>query len=143
FAPVRNYLSLWPALILLVAGRALTGLYPGYGLHPAEELRRQTVTTGLLVVIVLAGGSLFRFSGDYSRIVLSLTALLIVFLLPVARGAAKVMLARHGSYGAPIWIVGDAQRASQLAEVLNSNRTFGLHVVGHGQGVPVGRTGLR
>src|SRR5690606_6955955 len=101
FVPVRDYVTLWPALILLLIGRASVGLYPGFGVHPAEDLRRQTWVTIGLIVTVLAGGALFSFSTDYSRLVLAMTALLLLVSLPIARSALRDVLARTDRFGAP------------------------------------------
>jgi Undecaprenyl-phosphate galactose phosphotransferase WbaP len=137
FSPVRNYLSLWPALVLLLLARAGFGLYPGYGLHPAEELKRQTISTASLLFVVLAGGALFQFSADYSRLVLSATGLLLLVGLPLGRALAKGSLSRSRLYGEPIWIVGTSSRAHQLSRVVAANPWMGLRVAGSSAGVPL------
>lgn len=99
FAPVRSYSSLWPVLPLLLMVRSSFGLYPGYGMATSAELRLQTVSTVLLATFVIAGGALFRFADDYSRIVLASTAMCMVFLLPVTRAWAKWFSSRRNDYG--------------------------------------------
>lgn len=136
FTPVRNYLSLWPALVLLVLGRAAVGLYPGHGLHPAEDLRRQTWVTLGLVAAVLAGGALFGFSTDYSRVVLVSTALLLAFALPATRSATRLLLSRSGHFGIPVWVLGDSTKARHLAGLLSQEPTFGLRPIGVGTAIP-------
>lgn len=136
FSPVRNYVSLWPALALLIVVRAIYGLYPGYGLNPAEELRRQSVTVLLVAFFVLAGGTLFRFSADYSRTVLVLAFAALLLLLPVARSLAKSIMARWPLYGEGIWVVSKTGRGDELVEMLSSAPALGLRVVGRSPGEP-------
>lgn len=132
FAPVRDHFTLWPALLILLTVRTTSGLYPGYGLNPTEELRRQTLSSFLLVAVFAVGGTLFRFSQDYSRLVLALTALAIFFVLPPARALTKRLLARWRHYGEPTWVLGCSQRAKALSAVIDKQREMGLRLVGSG-----------
>lgn len=143
FSPVRNYLSLWPALVLLLLARAGFGLYPGYGLHPAEELKRQTLSTLSLVLVVLGGGALFQFSNDYSRIVLSLTGAFLLVGLPASRAIVKQFLSRSRLYGERVWVIGESARARLLAGLIESNPTLGLRVAGLSPSLPDGRVDAR
>lgn len=136
FLPVRDYATLWPALALLLIGRGAVGLYPGYGLHPAEELRRQTWVTVGLMAAVLGGGALFSFAIDYSRIVLILTAFLLLVGLPTVRAALQSLLAKTGRFGAPVWVLGDSEKARRLASLLAENSRLGLRPVGLGVDLP-------
>lgn len=136
FSPVRNYLSLWPALALLLSIRALYGLYPGYGLNPAEELRRQSLSVLLVAFFVLAGGTLFRFSADYSRMVLVLAFAALLVLLPVARSLAKSMAARWPQFGERIWVVSATDRGDEFIAMLGSSPALGLRVLGRSRGRP-------
>jgi lipopolysaccharide/colanic/teichoic acid biosynthesis glycosyltransferase len=136
FSPVRNYLSLWPALVLLVTARSLYGLYPGYGVNPAEELRRQTLSASLVAFFVLAGGTLFRFSVDYSRLVIVVTFVLVLGLLPAARALAKRLLASFPLYGEGVWVVSQTERGEEVGQILSANRTLGLRVVGVSKSEP-------
>lgn len=143
FSPVRNYLSLWPALVLLVLARAAFGLYPGYGLHPAEELKRQSLTTMALILVVLGGSALFQFAEVYSRFVLAVTALLLLLGLPLARSAIKSALQRTRYYGEHVWIVGESDRARELSLVMDRNPALGLRFAGESKGVPINDRGVR
>jgi Undecaprenyl-phosphate galactose phosphotransferase WbaP len=141
FSPVRDYFSLWPAVLVLLAMRAAFSLYPGYGLNPAEELRRQTVSTLLVVATFGIGGTLFRFSQDYSRLVLTLVALGMLLLLPLARALTKRLLARTGLYGETTWVLGRSKRADDLVAVIERRRDLGLRIIGIGLDPPRARVG--
>ena len=136
FTPARNYLSLWPALILLVFMRGLFALYPGYGLNPADELRRETAATFFVACFTLAGGALFQFNTDYSRIVIVLTCLLLFLVLPMARALIKLILSRSPIYGENVWVVGTSQRADILKDILMKTPMLGLRVLGQSSGEP-------
>lgn len=136
FSPVRSYFTLWPVLIFLVAMRALVGLYPGYGLNDADELRRQTVATALVAFFVFAGGALFQFSRDYSRIVVVLAFTFITVGNPLARAFVKRVLASNGTFGAGVWVVGISRRSNELVDILRSSPALGLRVVGQSSGPP-------
>lgn len=50
----EQYLQLFYGLLAMPVGYALAGLYPGYGLHPVERLRRRTLVTTLIFVLLIA-----------------------------------------------------------------------------------------
>jgi Undecaprenyl-phosphate galactose phosphotransferase WbaP len=132
FDPVRDYLTLWPALLILLTVRLTFSLYPGYGLNPAEELRRQTLSSLLVIAVFAIGGTLFRYSQDYSRLVLALSATTMLVLLPPMRALAKRLMARTSLYGEPTWVLGDSPRARELVSVIETQRDLGLRLVGVG-----------
>ncbi len=136
FTPVRNYLSLWPALLLLVFMRGLFALYPGYGLNPADELRRETIATFFVACFTLAGGALFQFNTDYSRIVIVLTCFFLFLVLPMARALVKLILSHSPIYGENVWIVGVSERANELKDILIKTPILGLRVLGQSAGEP-------
>src|ERR687885_1744456 len=72
-------------IMVWVAMRALVGLYPGYGLSPAEELRRQTYATlaTLAITTILAFG--LQVGDLLPRLLLALNFLERLLLAPVAR----------------------------------------------------------
>src|SRR5690606_4428528 len=121
-----------PAILALILARLAAGLYPGYGLHPAEDLKRQTHVTGALLVAILGAGTLFQFAEVYSRIVLVLTGGLLLLTLPLARSLAKARLARTRWYGERAWLVGHSARAKEVASSITNNPELGLVVVGTG-----------
>ena len=134
FTAATSYANLWPVLVLLVLLRKFFGLYPGYALHPAEELRRQTQATFSLIAIVFTGSALFQFNESYSRLVLLLASLLLLLVLPLARAGLKYLLARSPHYGLPIWVIGSPARALKITELIKAKPVFGLRIVGMSEG---------
>ena len=132
FAPVRTYVSLWPLIAGLVSVRLASGLYPGYGLNAADELRRQTTATLVIASVYLAGGALFEFGQDYSRAVLLFAFALVSFVAPPVRSLLRKALVATRLYGVGVWIVGGSHRVKDLTSQLNGNPSLGLRVVGSG-----------
>lgn len=126
FEPVRDYWSLWPALVLVMVTRAVVGLYPGYGRTAPEELRLQTLTTVVVLAFVFAGAALFRFSATYSRFVLASTATLLLIALPLARSLAKHLMSRFEFYGQNVAILGRGPRTGVIRDLLAKQRALGL-----------------
>lgn len=126
FAPVTSYVTLWPALFLLLVIRAAVGLYPGYGRTDAEELRAQSLATVAVAAFLLVGSAFFRFSEVYSRAVLLMTFLLLWALLPVTRATVKALLVRLPGYGIPVVVLGRGQRFEALVALLKDNPGLGL-----------------
>ncbi len=136
FSPILNYATLWPVLGLFVLARAMFGLYPGYGVHSAEELRRGVVSTVVVVFFVLAGSALFQFSNVYSRAVLVLTGGLVLVGLPLVRAFTKALLSRAPFYGEPLWVIGTSPQADALVAILEQRRVLGLRVAGRSSSLP-------
>jgi rhamnosyltransferase len=136
FVPAVNYSILWPALVILLMLRASFGLYPGYAMNPADELRRQTLSSAVTLFFLLAGSALFNFTSYFSRPVLVITGFFLLFLLPLFRAGAKALLAKSPYYGRPVWILGNSERAEKLKDILERNPVMGLKVVGYSSHLP-------
>ncbi len=87
-------ISTVPSVIIWVWMRAALGLYPGYGLAKAEELRRQTfalfATVGIIVVFTFAS----QLGNSVSRGFLFTWALSLLVVAPVVRHYVKASLLR-------------------------------------------------
>lgn len=123
FGLMRYAMLLWPAS----AWQA--GLYPGYGLTEAQELRKQVVSAGYAGLILAAGTILFREDLAMPRAILLLTVLLSVLLLPVGRGIMKRLLYRMNVWGRPVVILGAGKAGRRIARALNRTPLDGLHPV--------------
>lgn len=136
FTAATNYFSLWPALAILILLRASFGLYPGYIINEADELKRQTLSSSLVLAFVLAGGTLFRFWELYSRSVLLGTSVILLISLPIVRALSKHYLAKTKLYGIPIWIIGSSERAEDFKKIFKLNPLIGLNLIGQSQTAP-------
>lgn len=116
-------LLLWP----LLSWRE--GLYPGYGLTPQQELKKQTtvgIQAGLAVIAVLV------FSPTVVLVpssVLALTILLTLVTLPMFRASAKRALHSMGVWGRRVLILGSGDTGRRIARSLLRSPLAGLHPV--------------
>ena len=141
FAPVRNYASLAPSVGLLLLARGAFGLYPGYGLNAAEELRRQTWSSALVVAAFATLAVAFRFGQDYSRFVLAAVSVWVVLGLPILRTGMKHLLAKAPWYGIPMFVLGASERTNELAALLEAGPVLGIRPVLVGTDVSKVRAG--
>jgi Undecaprenyl-phosphate galactose phosphotransferase WbaP len=144
-ALVEASVGMWVGL------RALLGLYPGYGLDQAEELRRQTYT----VVATLAITSVFALAvhvGDLiSRLLLVSGFLGLLLLAPLLRAFVKQVMMRAGVWGKPVVILGAGENGARLVRALKRDWGLGFRPIavfdnrlaptsGTLEGVPYGGT---
>jgi len=146
FSPAA-YIQLWPVALLFVLVYALVGLYPGVGLAPAEELRRLTLATTLVYLVLGAGTFLFKEGGAYSRAVFLGAWVFSVVLVPLGRALMRHLFAGKKWWGYPVIVLGAGKTGRMVVRALNRQPSLGLKPVAvldddpekHGalEGVPV------
>ena len=109
--------------------RALLGLYPGYGLSPVEELRRQTYATVATLAILAILALAFQSGDQLSRLLVALSFLERLFLAPIGRHFVKRSIAKVGFWGKPAVIVGAGQNGKNLVRTLKEEWGLGLRPV--------------
>jgi len=126
--PTLAYITVNTAL--WIGLRALLRLYPGYGLSPAEELRRQTYA-GIATLAIVAIFAFGLQAGDQlSRLLVALNFLERLFLAPVWRHFVKGGMAKLGLWGKPVVVLGAGQAGRQLVQGLKEEWGLGLRPVG-------------
>ena len=141
------YLSLWPAVALFIAVFFIVGLYPGVGLAPAEELRRITLATSLVYLVLAAGTFLFKEGDTYSRAVFLGAWALSVVLVPIGRALVRHLAAHRPWWGHSVLVLGAGKTGQMVIQTLKRNPGLGFKPVAvlddnpekHGllEGVPV------
>ena len=86
--------SIVPYVVVWVWMRAALGLYPGYGLTKAEELRQQTYALLATLAIITVFAFASQLSGSISRVFLFVWALGLLVVAPVVRHYVKTSLLR-------------------------------------------------
>lgn len=123
------YSSLALAMVVMPLGYAVWSLYPGYGTHPVERMRRTLLITAALFLCVLAWSFLMG-SETTSRGILTLTGLLALGLVPVFGALARETLVKLGYWGVPVVILGAGVSGAILARSLKNERYLGLMPIG-------------
>ncbi len=123
------YWRLWPGLALFVAAYAAQGLYPGFGLNPVEELRRTTVSTSLVHLVLGAATFLVRGGEAYSRAAFLVAWSLALVLVPLGRAVARHLFCRSRWWGYPVLVLGAGRTGEMLARTLRQAPGLGLRPV--------------
>ncbi len=115
---------------LWIGLRALLGLYPGYGLDPVEELRRQTFATVATLAISVATFVLaFEAGSSLSRLVLVIAFLERLLAGPLGRHFVKWGLMKLGLWGKPVLVIGVDETGKQLVRTLQREWALGYRPV--------------
>ncbi|MDP9488354.1 MAG: hypothetical protein M3Q49_21655, partial [Actinomycetota bacterium] len=121
--------SIVPVALVWVGLRASQGLYPGYGLDQAEELRRQThallVTLAFAAVFAMA----FQIGDAISRLLLAVVFSGLLVLSPLMRRYVKGWMTKHGVWGKPVVIVSSGGSGLRVEELLAKEWTLGYRPV--------------
>lgn len=123
------YLELLPLILIFIGIYALRGLIPAVGISPVEELRRLSISTSIVALVLASIAYLTKTQTNYSRIVFGLTWLLALILVPLGREIVRRVASRAGLWGEPVAIVGYGTRGRWIAEYLLRNPRLGLRPV--------------
>ena len=124
-----------------VGMRALFGLYPGYGLEQAEQLRRQTYAVLATLAIAAVFALAFQVGDLLSRLLLGSELLGLLLFAPIVRDLVKQGLRKAGLWGKPIAVVGAGKTGAQVIRALQSKWGLGYKPVAvfDNRLVPAGR----
>lgn len=117
-----------PSLFLWILLRSLLGLYPGYGMDQAQELRLQTYSSVLTLAVV----SVILFTTDMGKLFFHLLPLGIfglVLAVPVVRAGTKWVLRRAGLWGKPVIVLGESEAVARLVRTMARDREQGFRPV--------------
>jgi Undecaprenyl-phosphate galactose phosphotransferase WbaP len=118
------------AMILTWVGlRALLGLYPGYGLDPAEQLRRHTYAAFATLAIVAVFALVFQVGDLLSRLLLALVFLGLLVLAPVVQSLVKSWMKRTGLWGKPVVVLGYKEAGANIVNLLKQEWELGYNPV--------------
>jgi Undecaprenyl-phosphate galactose phosphotransferase WbaP len=126
---LADYLAVAPAPLLFVAAYGVAGLYPGIMRNAVLELRRLTMTT--TSVYLLLGAVLFftRQGQGYSRSVFVLSWLLALVMVPLGRATLRAALGSKSWWGAPAVIFGSGDVAADVYRRMSADPGLGLRPV--------------
>jgi Undecaprenyl-phosphate galactose phosphotransferase WbaP len=123
--PLALYLQALPLIGLLPLNFALGGLYPGFGLAAVETLRRLSLRTSFVFVVLAAATFALRVPPHFSRFVFVAVWVGSLILLPLARFAVLTVVGKTRWWGEPAVVIGHGWLAHRLIRSLSAARSFG------------------
>ena len=123
------YVRLWPVLLLFPVAYAASGLYPGFGRNPADELRKLCVATSVVYAALAVTIFLLKDAATYSRGTFVLAWSDTLILVPVLRSVVRSVCSRKPWWGNPVVIVGARGVTVALAATLESQPALGFKPV--------------
>jgi Undecaprenyl-phosphate galactose phosphotransferase WbaP len=123
------YLRLWPFLFVFLATYASVGLYSKVALSPPQELRRVTLSSAVIFLILGAATVTLRGGTRYFTWTLALAVILSVILLPVARAAARHLFAARPWWGTPAVVFGSGAAGENVVRTLLEQPGLGLRPI--------------
>lgn len=124
------YVRLWPVLLLFPAAYAASGLYPGFGRNPADELRKLSISTSVVYGALAVTIFLLKDAATYSRGTFLLAWSDTLILVPLLRAVMRSAWARKPWWGHPVVIVGARGVAVAIAATLESQPELGFRPAG-------------
>jgi Undecaprenyl-phosphate galactose phosphotransferase WbaP len=121
--------SMVPIMVVWVGVRAVFGLYPGYGMNHAEELRRQTLALLATVAIAVVFAFASAISDSLSRALILAWSLGLLLLAPVARYFVKRAMMKVGLWGKPVVVLGARGAGAHVLRVMRSEWHLGFKPV--------------
>ena len=120
------YINLWPVLLLFPVAYAGSGLYPGFGRNPAEELRRLSAASSLVYAALAVTIFLLKDATTFSRGVFLAAWTLTLLCVPLGRWFVVSVCSGKPWWGYPVIIVGTRREGVRIAEALGSQPELGL-----------------
>lgn len=119
------YADLAPILAVFIVGYALSGLYPGFGLGAVEVVRRLSLRTSFVFVVLAAALFALRMPTYYSRVTLVLAWATSLIAVPGLRYLVLNFVSRWPWWGLATVLVGDADRVLSTINLLNRAVSLG------------------
>lgn len=116
-------------VVIWLGIRALLGLYPGYGLDEAEELRRQSYAVMATLAITAICAIAFQVGQSLSRLLLLVGVLGLLVLAPLVRHVIKVAMDKAGLWGKPVVVIGVGEAGHRLIRTLQNEWKLGFRPV--------------
>ncbi|HEY3354187.1 MAG TPA: undecaprenyl-phosphate galactose phosphotransferase WbaP [Polyangia bacterium] len=120
------FLRLWPLLSVFVLAYWLLGLYGLVGIGPAEELRRCSLATSTVFLLLGAEAVLSRTTALYPRLIVFAAWVVALAAVPIVRAVVRGVLARRPWWGQPVVILGAGRAGQVVVQTLRRHPGMGL-----------------
>lgn len=127
--PASLYLQLVALLPLFLLGYANAGLYPGFGLGPVEVLRRFSLRTSFMFLVLSGFAFGFKLPHVFSRMTFLIALVLSLCALPAFRFLIAAVLHRLEWWAEPIVVVGTGPRTERIVRDILDTVTLGYRPV--------------
>ncbi len=126
---IGSYLHLWPFLFVFLLAYLASGLYSGVGIGAPAELRRATLCSTVLFLILAVSTMSLRGANHYLTWTLFVALMLSVALVPLARALVRQICSRAAWWGVPAVIFGAGQAGKNVVRALLDDPGLGLKPV--------------
>jgi len=123
---LHSYLKVVPLLPIFLLVYGAIGLYSGVSLGSPEELRRLTLSSVLVSVLLGLLTFSFRGTGTVFTWTMALAVLISVVLVPLTRVCLRLRFAKSCWWGYPTVIFGDSESVAVLIQSLAGEPGLGL-----------------
>ncbi len=121
----NDYALLGLILAAFPLGYLFWALYPGYGIHPVERMRRTFLITVLLFALTAVVFTVLPATRASVGLVL-ISGMFAVLLVPLLNALARELLIRAGWWGYPVVILGAGLIGAMVARALRQERYLGM-----------------
>ena len=125
----ERYYEMAPLVVFFILGYTLTGLYPGVGMSPFEEIRRLFYTSSIIMISFTVFYFLTQTGLNYSRLLFILFWLFVLASVPVFRIIARKLAVRFHIWGEPVALIGFGPQGKHIYQYLKRNPTYGVRPV--------------
>lgn len=127
--PLHLYTRLWPLLGLFLLVYWRNGLYPGFGLGGVEILRRLSLATSLVFLVLAALDFVLKLPHIYSRMTILLLWGFALVLVPLGRFLLLLAMRRVAWWGEPCIVLGTGSIAEHTVASLRGALTLGYRPI--------------
>ena len=125
---LASYYELWPLVFCFTLSYTTAGAYRFLMAAPIE-LKRCTLATSFMFLLLAATTFWFRSAEDYSRAILFFTCLLTIILGPMFRRSCRRLFSNNEQWRLPAIIYGSGEVAQSMIKNLQEHPCLGLRPV--------------
>jgi|LDZU01.1.fsa_nt_gi Undecaprenyl-phosphate galactose phosphotransferase WbaP len=129
FTTPEPYYAIAPLLSFFIFAYSISGLYPGIGLNPIEELQRITNTTSTTIIALSVIVFLTQTGIEFSRLIFAFFWILALLAVPVNRLFARKLGFILGLWGEPVALIGFGPQGRKIYKYLKQNPLYGFQPV--------------
>jgi Undecaprenyl-phosphate galactose phosphotransferase WbaP len=123
------YARLWPVALFFICSNAALGLYTSTAVHHVEELRRLTISTSMVFLLLSSMTFAIRDLESYSRLYFLTTWAIALVLIPAMRYVVKSSFAHKNWWGYPAFVIGSGPQAETVIRSFRAQPAMGIKPV--------------